>query len=244
MNKTHSISVSAVITAVLLVCAFHPVFLFAQFCTPPDRIYHPADSTIYFTTHGIRWWDDDSDFGYVFRLKDEAHRIERSSDLMQERFSPGRKLTHDNISGRLYSGEVDNWIVSENGGDNWREATGPQNIEVGIPGENPEESFRIGIYWDGERYPWELYSTSDSWESWDTSNVTDYWNTVDYSSFFTRRNGCMIRFTRARDRLEFSSDTGRTWIAGAIWMVSLCQGRLQDTPGRVQVTNSIVVFRA
>lgn len=90
-----------------------------SFAVDSSMFYHPADSTIYFITGGIRWWDDDSYFIYIFRLKDEAHRIERTRDLANERYSVGWPLSHDNISGRLYSGYNGQRVVSENGGDNW-----------------------------------------------------------------------------------------------------------------------------
>ncbi|MDP8238223.1 MAG: T9SS type A sorting domain-containing protein [Candidatus Hatepunaea meridiana] len=218
MKRINPKIISVVIIAILLICTLNPMTLNANFCIPSKRFYNPADSTIYFAIDGVRWWEDDSKFIYIFRLKDEAHSIERTSDLVaQDSFWiewPEIHMNHDNIEGRLYSGRVDHWIVSEDGGNNWSEAEGPQNVTLSMARENPGESFRKGRILVEERIRSELYSSSDSWESWDTSNVADNWNTFDNLVFFTKRNGCLIRFPHSLDRLEFSSDTGRTWIDG------------------------------
>ncbi len=220
MKQKYLRMIGMVILAIFLSNFIHSTPLLGEIISVTDLIfYHPSDSTIYFVVDGIRWWDDDSPFSYLFRLKDEAHRIARSSDFKQMMISPDYLITHNNIGNRIYGSrfvlmEGNQWLVSEDAGDNWEELNIPY-YGINSPGGNPGESFLTGYLHNGERYRSILYSTTDSWNSWDTSYVVENWNSHDNVILFTRQNGHLIRFLRdERDYLDFSSDTGRTWVAG------------------------------
>jgi len=192
----------------------------------PEAFYHPGDSTVYLSRPEVFNPYEGNEGSLIFRLKNLGRTIERSPFFLD---SIGIDFaTHDNMAGHFYViwefGAPSRNLETSNGGDSWKSTNLPVDSFLGgllgAPGENPGESFLVGrINRDSLGYGGTdvLYSTTDSWQTWDTNYVMDNWNSHDFFVCFGQRNGQLIRIDRDdEDKLDFSSDTGLTWVPGYV----------------------------
>ena len=181
--------------------------------------YNPSDSTIYYLRHAFDPWSQ-SETVYIFRFKDHASRVERSN-IVPDSIFPFK--VHDNTPGHIIGISPGGGVETFDGGDNWTSIELPStNINrPASPGERAGEAFLVGLISIDTLNAGGLsvlYSTQDSWQTWDTNYVVGGWNTSDFDICFGQKNGQLIRVLRFEpmDELDFSNDTGRTWVPSYI----------------------------